>query len=66
MPLKSDNWKQMMEAVVTSALKVKNETRASYNFRNVYFMDEMLREHKPEGYFKDIPPYLHMMQHVYR
>ena len=47
-------------------LQVKNESRASYNFRNVYFMDEMLRANKPSGFFKDIPPYLHMLQHVYR
>ena len=47
-------------------LQVKNESRASYNFRNVYFMDEMLRANEPSGFFKDIPPYLHMLQHVYR
>ena len=45
--------------------QVKNESRASYNFRNVYFMDEMLETHE-HGHFKDIPPYLHMLQHVYR
>eukprot|EP00092_Neocalanus_flemingeri_P026841 GFUD01029096.1.p1 GENE.GFUD01029096.1~~GFUD01029096.1.p1 ORF type:complete len:574 (-),score=135.79 GFUD01029096.1:85-1806(-) len=65
MPIKHNNWADMMEEVVTSSLKVKNETRASWNFRNVYFMDEMLDLHEPE-HFKDIPPYLHMMQHVYR
>ena len=47
-------------------MQVKNESRASYNFRNVYFMDEMLRANEPSGFFKDIPPYLHMLQHVYR
>jgi len=65
MPIKHNNWADMMEEAVKSSLKVKNETRASWNFRNVYFMDEMLDIHEPE-HFKDIPPYLHMMQHVYR
>ena len=66
MPIKQDNWADMMKDVVEASLKVKNETRASFNFRNVYFMDEMLEAHQPNGGFKDIPPYLHMMQHVYR
>jgi len=65
MPIKHDNWADMMAEVVASSLKIKNETRASYNFRNIYFMDEMLEAHQ-QGTFKDIPPYLHMLQHVYR
>jgi len=65
MPLNHSNWEEMMEEVVKQSLKIKNETRASYNFRNVYFMDEML-ESNEHGHFKDIPPYLHMLQHVYR
>jgi len=65
MPVKHNNWAEMMEEVVKSSLKVKNETRASWNFRNVYFMDEMLDIHEPE-HFSDIPQYLHMMQNVYR
>merc|ERR1719215_2156197 len=46
-------------------MPLKNENRASWNFRNVYFMDEMLDAHEHQ-HFKDIPEYLHMMQHVYR
>jgi len=65
MPLKHTNWEDMMKEAVQSSLKVKNETRASWNFRNVYFMDEMLDAHEHQ-HFKDIPEYLHMMQHVYR
>ena len=65
MPVKHDDWASMMEEAVKASLEVKNETRASWNFRNVYFMDEMLDIHEPE-HFKDIPPYLHMLQHVYR
>jgi len=65
MPLKHENWADMMDEVVKGSLKIKNETRASWNFRNVYFMDEMLDAHEHQ-HFKDIPEYLHMMQHVYR
>jgi len=65
MPLKHTNWADMMEDAIKASLKVKNESRASYNFRNVYFMDDML-ETNEHGHFKDIPPYLHMLQHVYR
>merc|ERR1712241_89105 len=65
MPLKHTNWEDMMKEAVQSSLKVKNETRASWNYRNVYFMDEMLDAHEHQ-HFKDIPEYLHMMQHVYR
>ena len=64
-PIKNKNWADMMEEVIQTSLKVKNETRASWNFRNVYFMDEMLDAHE-HNHFKDIPEYLHMMQHVYR
>ncbi|XP_040563465.1 uncharacterized protein [Lepeophtheirus salmonis] len=63
-PLKHKSWSEMMKYVRASSLAIKNETRASYNFRNVYFMDEMLKAHG--GFNKDIPQYLHMMQHVYR
>ena len=65
MPIQNASWSDLMEEVVKASLKVKNETRASYNFRNVYFMDEMTHQHEPSG-FHDIPPYLHMLQHVYR
>ena len=50
---------------------MKNISRSSYNFRNVYFMDEMLEANRGDeapggGFFPDIPQYLHMLQHVYR
>ena len=64
MPIKRKNWADMMSDVTKESMRIKNETRASFNFRNVYFMDEMLKAHG--GYFKDIPRYMHMMQHVYR
>ncbi|XP_075219198.1 uncharacterized protein LOC142323449 [Lycorma delicatula] len=63
MPLKFMSWKELMDSVLVKALKLKNETRASYNVRNVYFLDDLLHDH---GWFKDIPKYMHMLQHVYR
>ena len=65
LPLRHSNWAEMMEAVLMAAKLAKNETRASWNFRNVYFMDEMLEQNQPDG-FSHIPAYLHMFQHVYR
>jgi len=67
-PVKHISWADMMEEVLQEAAKVKNDSqRASWNFRNVYFLDEMLEAHEGEGYhFEDIPAYLHMQQHVYR
>ena len=71
MPVGDDNWSDLMKQVSAMSLKVKNDTRASYNFRNVYFMDEMLEAHlqaTPEtsSLLSGIPPYMHMLRHVYR
>ena len=70
MPIAEDNWADLMKNVKKLALKVKNEERASYNFRNVYFLDEMLEAHAKSGSLpyglKDIPEYMHMARHVYR
>lgn len=63
MPIKSRTWKELMDAVMVKALAVRNETRASYNVRNVYFLDDLIHTH---GWFKTIPKYMHMLQHVYR
>jgi len=63
MPKNSENWEQLMKKVMPKALAIKNETRASYNFRNVYFLDDLTHAH---GWFKDVPKYMHMLQHVYR
>ena len=63
MPLKHTNWEDMMKEAVQSSLKVKNETRASWNFRPIYFLDRML---PPAARAADIPAQLHMLQHVYR
>jgi len=41
------------------ARKVKNHSRASYNFRNVYFMNDMNQDKNYSA--KGIPKYLHML-----
>lgn len=68
MPINHKGWGDLMESVLPLALKERNYTRASYNFRNVYFMDDMLtgEEMKHEVHEDGIPPYMHMLQHVYR
>ena len=63
MPVQDATWQDLMKRVLQKAFKIRNETRASYNVRNVYFLDDLLHSH---GYFKDIPKYMHMLQHVYR
>lgn len=63
MPVKSSSWRELMDTVLVKARQIKNETRASYNVRNVYFLDDLIHSH---GWFKDIPQYMHMLQHVYR
>ncbi|GLV36768.1 uncharacterized protein CBL_02397 [Carabus blaptoides fortunei] len=63
MPVNHQNWKELMDTVLPKALKIKSEERASYNVRNVYFLDDLLHSH---GWIKDIPKYMHMLQHVYR
>lgn len=68
MPLVHDNWKDMMAEVLDLALKEKNYTRASYNFRNVYFLDDLQdgKEMTHITHEEGIPRYLHMLNHVYR
>ncbi|KAJ8890973.1 hypothetical protein PR048_010482 [Dryococelus australis] len=63
MPLGTSSWHKLMDKILPKAFAVKNETSASYNVRNVYFLDDLLHEH---GWFKNIPRYMHMLQHVYR
>ena len=72
-PIEDDNWSDMMKQVVKMSLKVKNDSWASYNFRNVYFMEAMLEMQLQSSGGQDvsdllsgIPPYMHMMRHVYR
>ena len=76
MPLgNASNWSELMRNVEEASLRTKNTTRASYNFRNIYFMDEFLGEHmKQRGgdldasdlELDEIPDHMHMLRHVYR
>lgn len=52
MPVQDMTWHDLMSRVMPKALKLRNETRASYNVRNVYFLDDLLHSH---GSFKEIP-----------
>lgn len=63
MPINTASWKELMDIVERKSLEIRNETRASYNVRNVYFLDDLIHNH---GWFKNIPKYMHMLQHVYR
>lgn len=69
MPLQHDDWPSLMKVVEQESLKEKNYSRASYNVRNVYFLDDLgvgERQMKHTGHEPGIPSYLHMLQHVYR
>jgi len=69
MPISHQNWSELMAVVEAESLKQKNYSRASYNFRNVYFLDDLGEgedQLQHTGHEKNIPPYLHMLQHVYR
>lgn len=63
MPVNTMSWQELMDVVLPKARAAKNDTQASYNVRNVYFLDDLIEVH---GFFKDIPRYMHMLQHVYR
>lgn len=63
MPVQDNTWSELMRRVLPKALSIRNETRASYNVRNVYFLDDLLHSH---GSFDHVPRYMHMLQHVYR
>lgn len=63
MPLKEDNWSALMDRVVPLSRAGSATPRASYNVRNVYFLDDLTHAH---GWFREIPQYMHMLQHVYR
>lgn len=66
MPTGHDSWSSLMKSIVPRAAaeaKKKNKTIASYNARNVYFFDTLDHEHT---WNRDIPKYMHMLQHVKR
>jgi len=57
--MKGNNWKELMVEVDRKARLSKNDSRASYNFRNIYFMDDMMHG---RTWWPGIPKYLHMLQ----
>jgi len=59
MPTQADGWKDLMKEVDRRSRLSRNDSRASYNFRNVYFMDDMMHGH---DWFPQVPKYLHMLQ----
>lgn len=52
MPLKDSTWPELMKRILPKALALRNETRASYDVRNVYFLDDFLHSHAS---FQQIP-----------
>lgn len=69
MPIMHSNWSDLMKEVQRRSFPEKNYTRASYNVRNVYFLDDLGQHEEQmrhEAHEIGIPRYLHMLQHVYR
>jgi len=63
MPVNTMSWQELMDVVLTEARDAKNNISASFRLRNVYFFGDLIEVH---GWFKTIPRYMHMLQHVYR
>lgn len=63
MPVNDPDWITLMDRIVPTARSLHTNPRASYNVRNVYFLDDLQHAH---GWFQDIPRYMHMLQHVHR
>ncbi|XP_066959543.1 uncharacterized protein [Macrobrachium rosenbergii] len=57
------SWNDLMDTLVIKAKQNSDVTPSSYHARNVYFWDTTNHTH---DWFPDIPPYMHMLQHVYR
>ena len=43
MPLKYENWSDLMGEVEEMSFKTRNQTKASYNVRNAYFLDDLTK-----------------------
>ncbi|XP_055611812.1 uncharacterized protein LOC129758338 [Uranotaenia lowii] len=56
-------WRDLMNRVVEKSFKVRNDSHHSFNVRNVYFFDQDQHDHE---WAKDVPRYMHMVQHVHR
>lgn len=57
------NWSELMNVVLPKAAVARPQGYQSYNLRNVYFLDGFQHDHV---WNKDIPRYMHMLQHVRR
>ena len=78
-PRKHNSWAEMMAEV---GLQAKNHShlsrisifqvgpqakdKSSWNFRNIYFFDNMTENLAGLNLHKDVPSAMHMMNHVYR
>ena len=60
-PTNHSNWSDMIKDLVATT-----GSQVSWVFRNVYFFNEDFLGRKKGGDIPDIPPYLYMMQHIYR
>ncbi|CAF1230640.1 unnamed protein product [Didymodactylos carnosus] len=69
MPLQHRTWLETIQEIQRNWLN-KNETYTSFSARNVYFLEDLDEENSTEiGQFNEqlnIPPYLHMLTHIYR
>jgi hypothetical protein len=65
LPLQHNSWADMMAEVEKASLAEKNESRANWNFRTVYFFDNASQPDDLNA-SHSIPPYMHMLRHVRR
>lgn len=73
MPLKYENWSSLMDEVEQISFKARNQTKASYNVRNAYFLDDLTKlgsegkeSSNKESMEAGVPAYMHMLSHVVR
>lgn len=73
MPLKYENWADLMDEVEQISFKTRNQTKASYNVRNAYFLDDLTKlgsegkaSSNRESIEAGVPSYMHMLSHVVR
>jgi len=65
-PIRFDSLGELIDYVKEVDGPINTDMRTSICFRNVYFMDDMLHAQHHGTHFEGIPPWMHMMQHVYR
>uniref|UniRef100_T1IJ87 Glycosyltransferase family 92 protein n=1 Tax=Strigamia maritima TaxID=126957 RepID=T1IJ87_STRMM len=58
-PLQDNTWSDLLHRLTANGAKTSDSFHAS----NVYFFDDSIHSH---GWEKDIPIYMHMMQHIWR